>query len=112
MDTLSAYAVGNASRNEPKKVFDWHKAARLIKEHDAQEASAGLAGDWEWTGGPILSGGEPVPEDETYVYLSSRWATPELKLDGELMACFVMQDDSPGWDSKTYWPKSALALLS
>ena len=112
MDTMAAFAMGQANRGRPLMVFDWDRAAQLIRERKAREASAGLSGDWEYTGGEILRDGKPIPAEETYVYLASTWATPELEIDGDRMDCFRMQADTPGWNSKTYWPDSALALLN
>lgn len=43
MDTLSAAARAAATRDDPPRVFDWEKAARLIIEHGAKRASAGLS---------------------------------------------------------------------
>jgi hypothetical protein len=111
MRTIEAAAMADLNRGKPMMVFDWDKAARIIRERKATTASAGLAQDWEWTGGEILTDGKPTPEDDTYVYLASNWATPELDIDGEVMPCYRMQDGS-GWDSKTYWPESALAILN
>ena len=112
MDTMSAFLRGEASRNQPLMVFDWHKAAQLIAERRPERASAGLAGDWEWTGGPIYENGAPIPREMTYVYLASTWATPELDMDGETVDCYRMQGDTPGWDSETYWPDDAKAILT
>jgi len=99
------------ARGDDFKVFDWHKAARLICEHKPDVASAGLAGDWEYTGGTIYRDGEPLTEDKSYVYLASLWATPELDMDGDVQECWVYQKSSPGWNEKTFWPESALAIL-
>lgn len=114
MDTFSAFARGEANRNKEMMVFDWEQVARLIKERGAKNASAGLRGDWEWTGGPILRGGVPVPKDETYTYLSSTWAVPELELDNDSIKipCYKMEKELPGWGSDTYWPKEALDILN
>lgn len=112
MDTMSAFVMGQANQGNEMKVFDWDKAAQLIKERKATTASAGLSGDWEWTGGDILRDGVPVPQDNTYCYLASTWATPELEIDGEIIECYRMQSDTPGWDSDTYWPESARAALA
>jgi hypothetical protein len=109
---MTAFAMGQANKGRPQMVFDWIKAARLIVEHKAQDASAGLSGDWEWTGGTILRDGIPVPKEETYTYLASNWAAPEIMIDGETMDCFVMADETPGWNSGTYWPEEARALLT
>lgn len=112
MNTMSAFAMGTANRDKESMVFDWEKAARLIKERGASNASAGLRGDWEWTGGQILADGKPVPREETFTFLSSTWAVPELEIDGETIDCYRMQSEVPGWNSDTYWPPEALALLA
>lgn len=112
MGTERACAMGLASRGRELMVFDWVKAARIIKERNACEAGAGLSGDWEWTGGIILENGVPVPREDTYTYLASTWATPELEVDGVRMDCFKRQSETPGWDSGTYWPDEARQELS
>ena len=111
VDTLSAFVRGFANRGKEFMVFDWDKAAKLIKERGAMEAGAGLQGDWGWTGGCILSDGKPVNQEETHVYLASTWAIPELEINGEIIPCFKMGSKTPGWDSRTYWPESALSIL-
>lgn len=111
MDTWQAFAMGEANRGKEMKVFDWEQAARIIKERGAQYASAGLKEDWDWTGDAIFAHGQPVPKAETYAYLASTWATPELCIDGEFIACYRMQSETPGWDSETYWTAEALAIL-
>ncbi len=111
MDSLSASAKGEANRHKERMVFDWDKAAQLIKEHGATTASAGLAGDWEWTGGEIYRN-KPLQREETYVFLASTWARPELKLDdGMIVDCFKMESETAGWGRDTFWPESALAIL-
>ena len=109
MDTLRAFAMGQANKDKEQMVFDWDKAARLIKDHGAKNASAGLRSDWEWTGGSILTEGEP--DMEAYTYLSSTWAVPEIEIDGVLYDCYRMASEVPDWDEKTKWPESALAIL-
>lgn len=112
MDTMAAFAMGQAAQGNPVKVFDWNEAATRIKVAGAQTASAGLQDDWEWTGGEILRDGEPVPHENTYVYLASTWAIPELVIDDDdPIPCWKFSDDTDGWDSATYWPASALAIL-
>lgn len=110
MDTMSAMIMGEMNRGNPKKVFDWVKAAELIKKRKPHRVSAGLVEDWSCTGGEICVGGVIVPEEDTYVYLASTWATPVIEMDGETVDCFIMEDDTT-WDSGTYWPKEALAVL-
>lgn len=110
MDTASAFLMGQVNRGNPLRVFDWITAARLIRERQPETASAGLANDWEWTGGRIYLNGAPVPAEDTYTYLASTWATPELEIDDDIIGCWVWQGDT-GWTSGTYWPDEALAVL-
>lgn len=112
MDTLSAFAMGRANRGRPMMVFDWNKAALLIRERRPSVARAGLRSDWEYTGGDIYRDGAPVPAAYTYVYLASTWAVPELDLDGDVVDCFLMEPDASGWGARTYWPDSAVAMLA
>jgi len=95
------------------RVFDWHQAVDLIKEHNIQNAEAGLVEDWGYTSGVMLRDGEP--ETETYCYLLSRWATPTLlDLDtADEYPCFMYKDQAEplGWDEATIWPEGALLKL-
>jgi hypothetical protein len=109
---MDAYYRAQANKGRPHKVFDWNKAARILRDSSAKQAIAGLSLDLEWTAGEILKEGKPVPSGDTYTYLSSNWATPVLIVDGgEEIECFVMEDEANGWDAKTYWPESALKIL-
>ena len=110
MNTLAAFAMGEATRGKEKMVFDWNTAAMLIREKRPEIARAGLRGDWEYTGGTIYKGGKQVKN--TYTYLASTWAVPELDMDGEIVECYCMQHEAPRWDANTKWPYSALAILS
>jgi len=113
MDTPSAFAMWQrgASKGDPLKVFDWDKAARLIKERKPSVASAGLGLDWEWTGGDIFREGSPAPTATGFTFLESNWATPEIDLDGEVIDCWVLSSETEGWNAHTFWPASALAIL-
>ena len=95
------------------KVFDWNKAAEIIKDRQPSEASAGLIEDWGWTGGEIYRDGKPVPKEETYTYLGSDWATPVLVInDDEVIDCYVrVEEVTADCHAGTYWPQSALDIL-
>jgi hypothetical protein len=108
LDTLLAYNRRMSSPNTPR-VFDWDKAARLIREKKPSHAGAGLEDDWEWTGGDIYRDGEPITD--SYTYLFSTWAIPELEMDDELIECWVYHSDKPEWNQDTKWPESALKIL-
>ncbi len=115
MDSFSAFQRGQAARAAGAKmmVFDWLKAAQILRERGLPDATAGLESDMEWTGGPIMEGGKPVPKDQTYTFLSSIWATPILVIDGEEIPCWVYEEDlkHPA-DENTYWPDYAMQALS
>lgn len=111
MDTMSAFAMGFANRDKPLMVFDWEKAARLIAERRPDAASAGLEGDWEWTGATIWENGT-IPERSMGPYLASTWATPLLEIDDETIECWRYEQDTPGWGAETYWPDEARAIVT
>ena len=94
------------------KVFDWDKAARILRDRGAKTAGAGLAEDWKWTGGSILRDGKPMARDDTYTFLASWWATPVLFVDGEEVECWRPESEAPGWDAETAWPESALKIFN
>jgi hypothetical protein len=112
MDSMSAFLMGEANRGKTRMVFDWDRAAEILRLRGAQDASAGLAGDWGCTGGTILTDGKPVPRDDTYTYLASTWAEPQIDVDGEVIDCWRYEDAVPGWDENTYWPESAKQIFS
>lgn len=109
MDTMTALLMGEMNRHKEQMVFDWDKAARLIAEKKPKLASAGLRGDWEYTGDDIYAAGEPIKNCHTF--LASTWAVPELSLDGWIIECYRMQHEVPKWNAVTSWPDSALAIL-
>ena len=108
MDTLTAFSMGNTNRGKDAMVFDWDKAARMILEMNADDARAGLSGDWEWTGGYIYEDGKP--DFDSYTFLASTWATPEIYIDGECYDCYKMKSETE-WNADTRWPESALKIL-
>ena len=113
-DSMEAFAKGKEAMKEGRKskIFDWDRAAMILRQRGVEYAEAGLAGDWFYTGGPILKDKIPVDPDRTYTYLSSLWAIPQLFIDGEYIDCWIWEEDSPGWNEKTYWPMSALNIFN
>ena len=109
MNTLDAFIMGELHRNDEMMVFDWDEAARLIKKSGCEIASAGLQGDWEYTGGTIFKDGKPYMDD--YTFLASTWATPLLVINGKKIDCYKMESKAPGWNAETKWPESALKIL-
>ncbi len=106
-----------SNNNNPFKVFDWDRAAKIIKEkyelHSDLVAEAGLQGDWDYTGGVIFEKGKPV--DYNYTYLKSNWAIPTLILswDGkeqEELECFTYVNESR-FDSGSTWDTTSLDIL-
>lgn len=109
MNTLFAVMNGVVNRGREPMVFDWDRAAELIRDTKPEVAAAGLCNDWEWTGNVIWQDGHIVTD--RYTYLESTWAVPELDMDGESIPCYRMKSDAPGWDYGTKWPESAVEIL-
>ena len=109
MNTIAAWMMGEANRGKEQMVFDWDKAAELIRKTRPNIAGAGLRSDWEYTGGTIYEDGEIVRN--SYTYLSSTWAVPELDMDGVKVECYRMQSEVPKWGHGTKWPESAVKIL-
>lgn len=117
MDTASAIMMGALSRGKEQMVFDWDKAAEIIRERKPERAWAGLNGDMGNTGGEIFAEGKPVTDD--YTYLASTWCRPVLVIiqdedeyEEEKILCYRMQHEVPDWDCHTKWPDSALDILN
>ena len=109
MDTMKAFEMGIANRHKEQKVFDWNKAASLIRTHRPSVAIAGLSGDMEYTSDIIFENKKPVKNAD--IYLASTWAVPVLLIDGTAFECYKMAHEVPRWGAKTIWPKSALEIL-
>lgn len=113
MDTMRAFAMGMMNRGREMKVFDWDKAAKIIKDEKPDVVYAGLDGDFEYTGGVIYKDGDIVTDD--YTWLASTWAVPTLYLEkgGEIteVDCYVMESETE-WHEHTKWPQSAVDILT
>lgn len=108
MDTILAFAMGEAHRGMEMMVFDWNKAAKIIREKKPKVVRAGLRDDWEYTGGVIYENGSIVFSSSCY--LASTWAVPEISVDGEVLPCYIMQRNTK-WTAETKWPPSAIRIL-
>lgn len=108
MNTLEAFKNNMSTPDGYGKVFDWLKAAKIIKERKPKQVLAGLENDFEWTGGVIFENGKPIYDSYTYLY--SRWAIPQMEIDGELIDCWLSEHVTD-WSASTKWPKEALAIL-
>ena len=110
IDGMVAFALAQANKGGVGKVFDWDKAASIIKERKAERAMAGLAEDWFWTADVIYEDYKPFLDAGPY--LASLWATPVIILDDddEGIECWRRMDTCD-WTSGTVWPRSALAKL-
>ena len=111
MEELKKFQKGFNSRYYPTRVFDWHKAAEIIKKEKPKHADAFLGQDEAWTGGCIYHEGPVLEYNGTY--LASRWAIPMLRLDdNDPIPCWCWQNEQPNWDAETLWPESALKILN
>lgn len=110
MDTTMIAMLGMANRGNEPRVFDWYKAAEIIRDRQPDMAVAGLMEDMGCTADIIWDDDKPV--NGGYTYLSSVWATPVIVLDNEIMIeCWKFQSEVPEWNEYTVWPDSALAIV-
>lgn len=110
MEELNKMLKGYTSRYDPVRVFDWNKAAEIIKKEKPKHVDAFLGTDEAYTGGCIYHE-KPILE-QNGTYLASRWAIPMLRLDDkDPYECWCWQKEQPEWDADTLWPESALKIL-
>ena len=112
--------LGRTHDLSKSRVFDWDKAAEIIKDqfakHPDLRAEAGLQGDWDYTGGTIFDKGQPVSDSYTYLY--SSWAEPTLILywDGEEQLELPCHSSGEGgivrFHSDSKWDDKSLAILN
>lgn len=116
MGALAMFAASKVKRQELEAkrqelmVFDWDKAARIIRGRKPVYVEAGLREDWAGTCGAIYEKGQIVTSE--YTHLSSIWAAPEIRVDGEAIPCYKMESEVPNWGCDTKWPESARAILN
>lgn len=101
------------NKDNPFKVFDWDKAAKIIREELEKDkdliAEAGLEGDWNYTSGTIFKNGESI--DSEYTYLCSNWAIPTLIINNEKeFECWTYQKLSR-FNSDSKWDEKSLEIL-
>lgn len=110
-------------RSNPKSlIFDWLKAAKIIKENNIQNASIGVGVTLD-NAIPILQNGKPI-KITGGVFLSSDHSPVLINNDnGEIMNCFFIINDqdleydtiySPSSNEVTKesgWPKVAIDII-
>ena len=109
MNTMEAFMMAEENQGNESRIFDWERAASLIRKHKPRIAEAGLDEDWSYTSGVIWEDEKPIRDENCY--LKSVWATPVLYLDAAKIPCWRMAPQAPGWAACTLWPDSALNIL-
>tara|TARA_R110000744_G_scaffold113959_6_gene213218 strand:+ start:1045 stop:1386 length:342 start_codon:yes stop_codon:yes gene_type:complete len=108
MNAATALRLGALNRGKEMMVFDWDKAAQMIKETQPSSVRAGLDGDMAYSGGLIFEDGKIL--DDRYLYLASTWAVPILVMGNHKVECYVMESTTE-WDEFTKWPDSARKIM-
>jgi hypothetical protein len=114
--------IDNYEKDKAVKVFDWIKAAKLIKEYHIRNASVGFDNSVEKTF-TILKNGKPVKNnDDVLIPVFEEEAYPVLIDDdrGEIVNCFVVIQGSDNIDLfksgkkmiSLRWPKEALDIVT
>lgn len=99
-------------------VFDWDKAARIIRDRKPLSAVAGLERDWPNVAVEIYREGkiEEYDDDTMFMgYRASMWDVPLLRLyfsdkHTEDYVCYVTESQTE-WDVETWWPQSARDIM-
>ena len=113
----STRGVDAAKKGEVQKVFNWDKAANIIKikykKYSKLFAEAGLQRDWEHTAGIIFNNGKPT--NKNYTYLSSNWAITTLILSynnkEKEIECWLEEDRDNRFHRDSKWDKISLDIL-
>ena len=111
MDTIKAIQLAELSSGIENKVFDWVKAANIIKENPNKNWNAGLSCDLEWTGGRIWDADKKNIDNNSYTFLSSNWAIPVIYDDSGLeIECYVKATETE-YGEETRYPKEFMDIL-
>ena len=95
-----------------KMVFDWEKAAEVLRERQPVAASVSFIGKHERTE-PVLiyRDGEPTPDPRTFCPYDA-FDKPTLLIDGDEIECFRLENTITTWAIDEYWPESARRILN
>lgn len=106
LNTVKAmFQFGHISKDKCDMVFDWEKAAQIIKDTRPYIAYAQLEEDWEKETRKIYQGGIPVYSETVH----SQKYRPMLVVNSEKpIPCFKMEYDTNGMEP---WPTRALNIL-
>ena len=114
--------TNNRSKSKSLKIFDWIKAAKIIKENNIQNASIGLGVTMD-NAIIILQSGKPIKiADNIFLFSDSN---PVLinNDNGEIMNCFfsineqdveyntIYSSSSPEGPELSGWPKVAIDII-
>ena len=91
------------------KMLDFDKALEIIKENEGKEIRIGLAEDWYYTSGKVEADGR-ISYDEYEsggsLCLVSRWATPVVVVDDEVIECWKDDDGTvDAFNSEEKWER-------
>lgn len=111
MDPFDIFVNGLRHEKNERRVFDWNKAAQILRDRKTLTCKACIIEDYDETVGSILIDGEPAL-DFKFPYLSSCYGTPCIVFeDCDFVPCWIPQSESPDWTGYTYWPESARCIL-
>lgn len=101
MSFIEGFFLKHPEYKGGSREIDWCKAKEFIEGNKSKitSVSAGLAEDWSCTSGEVWNSTQGyIPQDETYVYGASYWATPSIEVefnDGEtkMFECWKLGDN-------------------
>lgn len=95
------------------RVFDWDRAAALIKATGAQTALAGIDKDWLSSSDSIFDDGRARVDSACQAWTENPNMSPCLELDGKRMPCFkeMWVSDITVADRRAIWPGRSAEIL-
>jgi len=84
IDFMAPFAMPKPQKHDGgTRQIDWDKLHDyiILNQINLESVSAGLAEDWTYTSGDVWNKEQGfIPQEETYVYGSSTWATPSIEV--------------------------------
>lgn len=94
------------ANSKGSKQVDWDKVKEFVESNkeNLESVTVGLAEDWSYTSGEVWNSKEGyIPKENTYVYASSKWATPAMDVEYKSGASETLEVWINGDNSDSYF---------
>ena len=95
-----------------KMVFDWERAADLLRKRRPRAAYVSMVGKRERSTPVLIYKDGEIVHDSLYGWgYYDAFDTPTLLIDGDEIECFRLENTITTWALGDYWPESARRIL-